>query len=627
MNSLTLNSIRQANKNPAIAMLGLVFGTIGTSPMYAMKVAFGGSRALEPSPDNILGILSLIFWAIMLIVSLKYAAFMLRVDNKGEGGIMALMSLMLPNGNTNPRSSRILIALGLAGTSLVYANSIYTPAIAMLSSVEGLAVLEPGLDRFVLPISLGTLIVLLGIQRKGTTRLGAWSGPVMLAWFGSLAAFGLLGLSQAPIVLAAIDPGHAVHFLATHQAQALFALCAVVLAISGGEAMYTHIGQFGRDPIQKTWFVLVLPSLLANYFGQGALLLHDPAAARNPFFLLIPHGGLAAMIVLAILASLVTSQAVISGAFSLTSQAIRLSFCPRLNLNYTSEEEIGQIHIPWVNRALMIGIGCLVLGFPSSLDLAAGYGMVVSGTLVIDTVLALMVMHGLWHWRSWMSASLALAFAALDAAFLTASATKIPDGGWLAPLIGLMVFYLLSTWKRGRDLLLEKTRRESMPTEKFLAFITGHPPSRVPGTAVFMTSGQEGIPPALIRNLKHNKMLHETVILMTVLTENVPRVAPDKRREVTRLADGIFRIVVHYGFKETPNVSRVLKSISRDVRINLADTTFFLGRQTLIPSKSPEITLTRLRLFIGMARNTPSVASFFHIPPDRVVEIGVQIVV
>jgi KUP system potassium uptake protein len=621
------HSHHKASKSALIAVLGVVFGDIGTSPLYTMKEAFHGTHAVAATPDNILGVLSLIFWAVMLIISLKYVSFMMRANNRGEGGIMALTTLIQLRADISPRRRALLTGLGLAGAALFYGDGIITPAISVLSAVEGLQILEPGLAPFVVPTALGVLVGLFSFQRKGTAHIGALFGPLMLAWFASLALFGLMGLAQAPEVLAAINPFHAASFLFEHQGQSLFALGAVVLAVTGGEALYADMGHFGREPIQKAWFYLVLPSLVLNYFGQGALLLHDPSAIRSPFYLLIPPALLGLMIVLATVVTIVASQAIISGAFSLTSQAIQLGFCPRLNIRHTSEEEMGQIYIPWINWALMLGIVALVLGFRSSSNLAAAYGIAVTGTMAIDTLLAFTVMRCLWRWPLWITASIALAFLAIDLTFLTANATKIPDGGWFPLLIALAVLYLLSTWKQGRDLLLEKLRRESTPVDKFLAQIAEQPPARVPGTAVFLTSDRDGIPPALMRNLKHNKMLHKTVIIMTVLTENVPQVAPERRRQVVQLADGLFRVVARYGFKETPNVPRLLKTSSRDFNINLADTTFFASRQTLLVSAATSgLDLMRLRLFISMARNTTSIVSFFRIPADRVVEIGVQIV-
>jgi KUP system potassium uptake protein len=625
MNSAALApSQSREQKSLVVAALGIVFGDIGTSPLYTLKECFGGIHALEPNPENVLGILSLIFWAILIVISLKYVIFIMRADNKGEGGIMALISLVQQKAEISPRFRSVLIGLGLIGASLFYGDGMITPAISVLSAVEGLEVLQPELRSYVIPIALAVLIGLFTFQRKGTASVGALFGPVMIGWFGSLAIFGTLSLIKTPAVLAAANPVHAIHFFAAHGWSSVLILGAIVLAVTGGEALYADMGHFGREPIRKAWFLFVLPSLIINYFGQGALLIQNPAAVQNPFYFLIPAGGLAFMIGLATLATVIASQAVISGAFSLTSQAIQLSFCPRLGIQYTSEEEMGQIYVPWINWALMVGIVGLILGFQSSSNLAAAYGIAVTGTMAIDTILAFVVVYSLWKWNPIISGLVALGFLTIDLAFLIANTTKILEGGWFPLAVGLIAFIFLTTWKRGRDLLLESLREDSMAIDQFLAEIIDNPPLRVAGTAVFMTSSREGIPPALLHNLKHNKVLHETVVLMTVATENVPRVAPEKRREIRRLGAGFFRINLHYGFKEAPNIPRVLRSSSRDFDIDISDTTFFLSRETIIPSPTSKLPLWRLKLFIGMARNTSSAIGFFRIPPDRVVELGVQ---
>jgi KUP system potassium uptake protein len=626
MSSVTLlPSEQREHKNLMIAALGVVFGDIGTSPLYTMRECFNGPHGVQPTADNILGVLSLIFWSVMVIISLKYVVFIMRADNKGEGGIMALMSLILQKAKIYPQFKVLLLGLGLIGASLFYGDGIITPAISVMSAVEGLKVLKPELHTYVIPLSLAVLIGLFGFQRRGTAQVGALFGPIMLVWFGSLAALGALSLAKAPEVLQAINPAHAVHFFTIHHGQAILTLGAVVLAVTGGEALYADMGHFGREPIRKAWFLLVLPALMLNYFGQGALLINSPEAVQNPFYHLVPSGALALMIGLATLATIIASQAVISGAFSLTSQAIQLGFCPRLGIQYTSEEERGQIYIAWINWALMIGIVGLVLGFRSSSSLAAAYGIAVTGTMTIDTILAFVVVYSLWKWNPVVSGIVALGFLTVDLSFLAANAIKIVEGGWFPLTIGTIVFTLLTTWKRGRDLVLEILREESTPIDEFLANLAENPPARVPGTAVFMTSSREGVPYALLHNLKHNKVLHETVVLMTVLTENIPRVPPEKRREIRKLSEQFYRINLHYGFKETPNIPRVLKSSSRDFDIDLSDTTFFLSRETLIPKATPKMPLWRLKLFIGMARNTSSAINFFRIPPDRVVEIGVQL--
>jgi KUP system potassium uptake protein len=627
MSSTTFGPLQsKEQKGLVIAALGVVFGDIGTSPLYTLKECFGGSHAVPLTPDNVLGILSLVFWAILIVISLKYVVFIMRADNKGEGGIMALMSLVVQKAQINDSLRAWLLVLGLMGASLFYGDGIITPAISVLSAVEGLQVLKPELETYVIPIALAVLIGLFSFQKGGTAKVGALFGPIMVLWFACLAGFGVHSLARTPEVLAAINPLHALRFFAAHGWHGALTLGAVVLAVTGGEALYADMGHFGRSPIRKAWFMLVLPALLLNYFGQGALLVRDPAAVQNPFYLLVPAGGLAAMICLATLATIIASQAVISGAFSLTSQAIQLSFCPRLAIQYTSEEEMGQIYIPWINWALMLGIIGLVLGFRSSSNLAAAYGIAVTGTMAIDTILAFVVVYSLWKWNPYASGLVALMFLTVDLAFFGANSVKIPEGGWFPLIIGAIVFTLLTTWKRGRDLLSEKLQEEAMPIEEFLANLEENPPRRVSGTAVFLTGNRTGVPFALLHNLKHNKVLHETVVIMTVMTEPVPRVLPEKRREIHKLGDSLFRVNLHYGFMEVPNIPRVLKSSSREFDIDLADTTFFLSRETLIPARTPKMALWRIKLFIGMARNTSSAAGYFRIPTDRVIELGTQVV-
>jgi len=613
-------------KGLMIAALGVVFGDIGTSPLYTLKECFGGSHAVPPTPENILGILSLVFCAILVVISLKYVVFIMQADNKWEGGIMALMSLIIQKAQISESLRAGLLVLGLAGASLFYGDGIITPAISVLSAVEGLQVLKPELDAYVIPIALTVLIGLFWVQKSGTAKVGALFGPVMMIWFACLAGFGVHSLTQTPEVLGALNPAYAIGFFAANGWQGFLALAAVVLAITGGEALYADMGHFGRSPIQKAWFLLVLPALLLNYFGQGALMIRDPAAVQNPFYLLVPESGLAFMIVLATLATIIASQAVISGAFSLTSQAIQLGFCPRFSIQYTSEEEMGQIYIAGINWALMIGVVGLILGFQSSSNLAAAYGIAVTGTMLTTTILAFVVVYSLWKWNPIVSGIVALLFLAIDLAFFAANSVKIPDGGWFPLVVGAVVFLMLSTWKQGRELLLEKLQEEAMPRAEFLAHIAENPPPRVPGTAVFMTSNRKGMPMALLNNLKHNKVLHENVVLMTVLTEPVPRVLSEKRREVIKLGDQLFRVILRYGFMEVPNIPRVLKSCSREFDIDPADTTFFLSRETLVATETPKMALWRLKLFTGMARNTGSAAAYFHIPSDRVIELGTQVV-
>lgn len=615
------------NHGLIIAALGVVFGDIGTSPLYTLRECFAGAHALPVNPDNVLGVLSLIFWAITLVISVKYVAFIMRADNKGEGGIMALMSLVSEKARISPAARSNLMMLGLVGVSLFYGDSIITPAISVLGAIEGLEVLQPGLHDFIIPLSLAVMITLFTAQKHGTERIGALFGPVMLIWFLSLASFGALSIHKTPAVLSALSPLHGWRFFVAHGWQGALILGAVVLAVTGGEALYADMGHFGRAPIRKAWFLLALPALLLSYFGQSALLLRDPAAIQNPFYLTIAPGWLSFMILLATAATVIASQAVISGAFSLTSQAIQLGFCPRLTVNFTSAGEKGQIYVPVVNTALMAGVIGLILGFGTSSNLAAAYGIAVTGTMAIDTVLAFVVFLSLWRWNPLASSLLALLFLSVDLAFFGANLLKIPDGGWFVLVIGGMLFTLLSTWKRGREQVVDKLHEDAMPTAEFLGLIEARPPVRVSGTAVYMASSRQGIPPSLLNNLKHNKVLHHNVIILTVITESVPRVAPEKRREVQKIGESLFRINLHYGFAEKPNIPKALKSSSRELDIDPSDTYYFLNRETLIAKRSPKLALWRIRLFIAMARNAGSAASYFQIPTERVVELGTQVVI
>lgn len=614
----------RGHKSIFIAALGVVFGDIGTSPLYTMKACFGNAYGVMPSPENVLGILSLIFWSLCISISFKYVVFIMQADNKGEGGIMALISLIQQKARLQPENKAILVGLGLIGASLFYGDGFITPAISVMSAVEGLEVLQPELHNFVIPVSLSLLIALFLVQKQGTSQLGSTFGIVMLAWFASIATLGINAILAYPDILTAVNPVHALRFFSEHQWHGLLALGGVVLVVTGGEALYADMGHFGRAPIQRAWFFIVMPALLLNYFGQGALLITQPEAVANPFYHLVPQWALPGMIILASLATVIASQAVISGAFSLTSQAIQLGFCPRFGIHYTSEEERGQIYISFVNWALLLGIVGLILGFRSSSNLAAAYGLAVTGTMTITTILAFFVIYSIWKWNPLLSGLIGLGFLSLDLAFLTANGMKLLEGGWLPIVIGGTVYLLLTTWKEGRELLHETLMDEAVPEEEFLAELREKDEIRVPGTAVFLSSSPEGIPYSLLHNFKHNKVLHQTVLLMTILTETVPRVLPEKRREVKALGEGLFRIVLRYGFMETPNIPRVLKTCSREFSAEIADTTFFVSRETIIPRGKKSMAFWRIGLFASMARNTSSVMHFLRIPPDRVIEIGIQ---
>ena len=620
-----MQSDSKPTKGLLVAALGVVFGDIGTSPLYTLKECFGGEHAVPLTPGNVLGILSLVFWAILIVISLKYVSFIMRADNRGEGGIMALMSLVMEKSRIMPGLRHGLLLLGLAGASLFYGDGIITPAISVLSAVEGLEVLKPALHPFVIPIALAVLIVLFRSQQHGTEKVGGLFGPIMLLWFLALGVFGLRSLLKTPAVLDAVNPLHGIHFFAQNGWLGALTLGAVVLAVTGGEALYADMGHFGRSPIRKAWFFVAMPALLLNYFGQAALLMRDPSAVQNPFYLTVPAGWLTFMIILATSATVIASQAVISGAFSLTAQAIQLGYCPRLAIQHTSEGEKGQIYVPAINALLMVGVIGLILAMQSSSNLAAAYGIAVTGTMAIDTILAFVVAVSLWRWNRWLAGLMALGFLTVDLAFFGTNLPKVPAGGWFPLVVGGLVFLLLSTWKRGRDILQQKLQEKAMPVDEFLEFLQESAPTRVAGTAVYMTTSHQGVPLSLLNNLKHNKALHENVIILSVITEPVPRVAPEKRRNIRKLADSLFRISLHYGFAESPNIPKALRSSSREIEIDPANTYYFLSRETLIPCPPPPMVLWRLRLFIAMARNAGSASRYFRLPTERVVELGSQV--
>ena len=608
----------------AIGALGVVFGDIGTSPLYTMKEVFSGHH-LALSQDNILGILSLIFWELILVVSVKYVGIMMRADNKGEGGILALLALVQGQAPLASRSRWFLMSLGFLGASFFFGDSLITPAISVLSAIEGLEMGTPVLHPFIVPLALGILIGLFVIQRQGTNTIGKLFGPVMLVWFGVLGVLGTLSILQHPQVLAALLPIHAVHFFAAHGAASFLILGAVVLAITGAEALYADMGHFGRRPIQLVWFAFVLPALVLNYFGQGALLLASPEALRNPFYLLAPEWALYPMIGLATAATVIASQAVISGAFSVTRQVIQMGYAPRLIIRHTSAAEVGQIYIPFVNWALAVGIAVLVLGFRSSSNLAAAYGIAVTGTFAISTILMFMVMRVRWDLGLGVTLAGLVVFLTIDLAFFGANAVKIPDGGWFPLAAALLVFTLLVTWKRGREIVLERLRETAQPLAPFVEMLLAHPPVRVPGTAVFMTADANGAPSALLHNLKHNKVLHERVVILNVRYAEVPYVPANRRLEMSQLAEGFYHVVIRYGFMDDIDIPKALAECPCGMQFELMDTTFFFSRENLIPTRGEGMMLWREHLFATMARNAASPMTFFQIPANRVVELGAQL--
>ncbi|HEX9943274.1 MAG TPA: potassium transporter Kup [Thermoanaerobaculia bacterium] len=614
----------------SLGALGIVYGDIGTSPLYALRECFHGPHAVPPSHDNVLGVLSLVFWSLIVIISIKYLIFVMRADNRGEGGILALMSLVPPRFREARGGHWVLVALGLFGAALLYGDGMITPAISVLSAVEGLEVATPFFNPYVVPITLAILLVLFLIQKRGTAGIGALFGPVMILWFLTLGILGVLWVGRVPSVLAAINPLHAVRFFLDNGWHGFLVLGSVFLVVTGGEALYADMGHFGRRPIRLAWFSLVLPALMLDYFGQGALLVTHPDAVVNPFYelsrRLAPGWVLYPMVALAAAATIIASQAVISGAFSLTRQAVQLGYIPRIEIVHTSGREIGQIYIPSINWLLMLSTFGLVIGFQKSTNLAAAYGVAVTATMVITTLLAAVVAVRLWGWRAALVIPVAALFLVLDSSFFGANIIKIADGGWFPLAVGVVVYTLMSTWKKGRQILSERLEQGALPFEQFVASVRPKVPPRVPGTAVFMSRDPQGTPTALLHNLKHNKVLHSKVILLTLQTEEVPAVPPEERIEVQPLGKEFYRVIAHYGFMETPGVPEVLELLKeKGLELHAMSTTFFLSRENLIPSKKPGMAFWRETLFAAMTRNAQRPPEFFRIPVNRVVELGMQV--
>ena len=615
----------------AVGAIGIVFGDIGTSPIYAFRETFAGHHTLIPDQLHIFGVLSLIFWSMMIIVTLKYVTIIMRADNKGEGGSLALLALINRTLGGKKRWTSGIIMLGVFATALFYGDSMITPAISVLSAVEGLTTVNAGLQPYVIPIAVTILIGLFAIQARGTARVGLMFGPVMIVYFITIAGLGIAHITKQPqVVLAMINPLHAVNFFFVDPLRAFIAMGSVVLAVTGAEALYADMGHFGRRPIKVSWIYFVLPALLLNYMGQGAMILSQNLAqatetVKNPFFYLAPEMFRLPLVLLATAATIIASQAVISGAFSVTQQAIQLGFVPRLRITHTSEAAAGQIYIPVINWALMTMVIVLVLTFRSSSNLAAAYGIAVTGAMLIDTVLIAVVLRQMWNWNRVLVGFLLVLFFAVDGSYLAANLLKIPAGGWFPLLIGAIAFTFLTTWAKGRQLMINRMNEASLPME---IFIKSAAPSaaRVPGTAVFMTSSASGVPHALLHNLKHNKVLHERVILLTVKIEDVPYVQDEKRVEQKDYGSGFFRVLLRYGFMEEVDVPAALaqlKEIGQQCR--MMDTSFFLARQTLLASSRPGMAIWREKLFAWMLRNAVSAMEFFKLPTNRVVELGSQV--
>jgi KUP system potassium uptake protein len=611
----------------ALGALGVVYGDIGTSPLYAMKEVFAGNHPIPVTEANIFGSLSLFFWALIIIVSIKYVIFIMRADNRGEGGVMAMIALALHDAQDKPFQMKMIMIVGILGAAMFYGDGMVTPAMSVLSAVEGLEVVTPTFKPFVIPITMIVLFILFFVQRHGTALVGAAFGPVMVIWFSVLAILGLYNIIAHPEILAALNPLYGLDFLFENKGLALVAMGNVVLAVTGAEALYADMGHFGRKPIQRAWFAFVLPALVLNYFGQGALILVEPAAAQNPFFNLAPDWAVLPLVGLSTIATVIASQAVISGAFSVTRQAMQLGFMPRMEVQHTSEKESGQIYLPAVNWGLMFAVMILVLGFKSSNNLAAAYGIAVTGDMVITSLLAIVVVARAWKWGWARAIALFSCFLVVELVFLAANILKIPDGGWFPLVAGMGIFILMTTWKQGRQLLADRLKGERLELSMFIESLASSMPTRVAGTAVFLNADPNGVPHALLHNLMHNKVLHERIVLVSVMFYDVPYVPDIDRVEVRQLKENFWSVVVQYGFKDEPNIPEALQLCTdAGLEFSSLETSYFIGRETLIPKMNSEMPFWREKIFVAMFRNAGSATAFFKIPSNRVVELGTQVV-
>jgi KUP system potassium uptake protein len=619
---------RQATAALVLGAIGIVFGDIGTSPLYALQTAFSPEHGIPLRADNVMGILSLIVWSMLWVITLKYLFVMMRADNNGEGGILALLALALRETHGMPRFRWTIIGIGMFGAAMFYGDSMITPAVTVLGAMEGLEVATPVFSPFVIPLSIGVIAALFLIQSHGTARIGSFFGPVMVLWFLTIGALGVLELVKNPAVLAALKPAYAVDFLFAYPLAGFLVLGAVFLALTGGEALYADMGHFGKRAIRIGWLALVFPALLLNYFGQAAFVLANPEAIKNPFYLMVPEWGRYPMVVLATAAAMIASQAVISGAFSVTRQAIQLGYIPRLEILHTSERAIGQIYVPFVNWLLCVMVILLIIGFQRAQDLGNAYGIAVAATMVIECVLGMVVARLIWKWPVWMIAIVIGSMAAVDMIFFASNAMKFLSGGWFPIAIGATVFTLLMTWKRGRTLMFRRLTESGIPLKPFLEGLNAHPPTRVGGTAIFMTSNTDTVPHALLHNLKHNKVLHEQTVFLTVVSHDVPVVPPEDRVQLERLVDGFYQLQAWYGFKEQPDIDEILNAcrVRYGLGFDVMETSFFLSRETVIPtSEVPGMALWRDHLFAWMTRNATRATDFFNIPANRVVELGTHI--
>jgi KUP system potassium uptake protein len=609
-----------------VGAIGIVFGDLGTSPLYTMSEAFGYEHGMPVTTFNVLGVLSLVLWTLLIVVALKYVTFIMRADNKGEGGIMAMMALAQTATRQYPRTRKLVVLAAVLGAALFFGDGVITPSITVLSAVEGLEVAAPALSHWVVWIAVIVLVAVFLVQKRGTGKVGLVFGPVMCVWFVALGLIGLYNIWQHPLVLRAISPWYGVNFFMHHGAGGFLVLGAVVLCVTGAEALYADMGHFGRKPIRLAWYGFVMPGLMLNYFGQGALLVHNPAAASNPFYLAVPEWGLYPMIALATAAAVIASQAVIAGSFSIMRQAVQLGFLPRMPIVHTSNEEVGQIYLPWVNRLLMVLVVLVVLGFGSSQALAGAYGIAVTGTMAIDTVLFVIVAWRMWKWHPLLVLAVLVFFLTIDLSFFGANTLKIQDGGWFPLVLGLAVFAILTTWRRGRELVLRQLKHSGLALAPFIANLAEHPPTRVEGTAIFLVSDPDAVPHALLHNLKHNKVLHTCNVILNVETLETPYADPDERIELTDLGHDFQKLTLRFGFADDPDVPAALHQCARrGLDIKMMDTTFFLSRETIVAADRAGMALWRDKLFAFMARNALPATAFFSIPGNRLIELGAQV--
>ncbi|TAM98486.1 MAG: potassium transporter Kup [Rhodanobacteraceae bacterium] len=610
----------------ALGAIGVVFGDIGTSPLYTLQEVFSEKYGLRVAQASVFGVLSLVFWSLMLVVTLKYVMFVMRADNKGEGGIMALLALAQRSVRGMPRLRWLVALLAIFGAALFYGDGVITPAMTVLSAVEGLKVAEPALGRWVVGISVAILLLLFALQRRGTAGIGAVFGPVMCVWFTVIALLGVYMIARAPQILVALNPYYALRFFESHGIAAFVALGGVVLAVTGTEALYADMGHFGKSPIRRTWLGFVFPALLLNYFGQGALLLGNPGAAGDPFYLLVPRVLLYPMIVLATVAAVIASQAVISGAYSMTREAVQLGYSPRMRVVHTSSRMSGQIFVPWINGMLLVLVLVAVIGFRSSENLGAAYGIAVTGTMVTTTLLMLIVAARQWRWKLPWVVMVGALFLIIDLAFFGANLLKVEHGGWFPLALGILVFTVMTTWRRGRELVLRQLKQGGLALAPFIASIAEHPPTKVPGTAVFMTANLNAVPHALLHSLKHFKALHERNVLLSVETLEAPYADHAERIELHDLGHSFHTVTLRFGFMEDPDVPAALaECAARNLAFDMMDTTFFLSRETVVATKRPGMALWRDKLFAFMTRNAMPATAFFHIPGNRLVELGTQV--